>query len=342
MLFVIICLIISDLIEQFFEEINAMNIGSNILITGGLGFIGSYFAEKISLEKRVIILDNFSANSKEAYEFLNGRKNITIFDEDILFCDYANYLPNINTVFHFAANSDISSGVDNPQVDFEITTKGTHRLLTSMQKFNVKNLIYPSGSGVYGDVKETTLSEKYGPLEPVSFYGASKLSAESYISSFCHMTDLEAKVFRFANVIGFRQTHGVAYDLIRKLKNDPSFLEVKGNGFQSKSYIHVDDIFNGIMTVLDHKNDKKKYEVFNLATNDYITVKEIVSAILNSLELSETTKVVYGNTSGGWLGDVPVVRFDTNKIRKLGWKNQYNSKEAMDLAIDYLIKHDFS
>ena len=130
--------------------------------------------------------------------------------------------------------------------------------------------------------------------------------------------------------------------LIRKLKNDPSFLEVKGNGFQSKSYIHVDDIFNGIMTVLDNKNDKKKYEVFNLATNDYITVKEIVSAILNSLELSETTKVVYGNTSGGWLGDVPVVRFDTSKIRKLGWRNQYNSKEAMDLAIDYLIKHDFS
>ena len=319
-----------------------MNIGNNILITGGLGFIGSYFAEKMSLQNQITILDDFSAYSKEAYECLKDKKNIHIFEEDILNCDYSKYLPGIDTIFHFAANSNISSGVDDPEVDFRITTIGTHRLLRSMIDHNVKNLIFPSGSGVYGDANDALLSEDYAPLEPVSFYGASKLSAECFISAFCHMNGLFARVFRFGNVVGLRQTHGVAYDLIKKLRGDKSYLQVLGDGFQSKPYIHVEDIYNGIMIALENTNDLDSFDVFNLATDENITVREIVSEILYALDLTGETKVIYGDQKAGWLGDVPIYRLNTNKIRTLGWQNKHNSKQALSLAISYLIKHDFS
>jgi len=202
-------------------------------------------------------------------------------------------------------------------------------------------LIFSSGSGVYGNANETLLSEDYAPLEPVSFYGASKLSAESFISAFCHMNGLFARVFRFANVVGLRQTHGVAYDLIKKLREDKSYLQVLGDGFQSKPYIHVEDIYNGIMIALENTNDLDRFDVFNLATDENITVREIVSEILYALDLTGETKVIYGDQKGGWLGDVPIYRLNTNKIRTLGWQNKHNSKQALSLAINYLINHDY-
>ena len=155
------------------------------------------------------------------------------------------------------------------------------------------------------------------------------------------MKGLSARVFRFANVVGFRQTHGVAFDLIKKLRNDETKLEVLGNGLQSKSYIHVEDIYSGIMTSINEPS-VSSYDVFNLATEDYITVKEIVSEILDALDLKQKTKLKYGSQSGGWQGDVPIVRFNTDKIRSLGWDNKYNSKQAIQSAIQYLINHDFN
>ena len=111
------------------------------------------------------------------------------------------------------------------------------------------------------------------------------------------MTDMNALVFRFANVVGFRQTHGVVFDLINKLKVNKETLEVLGDGYQSKSYIDVEDIYNAIILAASKTNSK--YDVFNLATSDYITVREIVSLILNDLELSDT-QVLYGKEKFGW------------------------------------------
>ena len=205
-----------------------------------------------------------------------------------------------------------------------------------MSKNNV-NLIFPSGSGVYGDFKEGTLYEDHGPLKPVSYYGASKLSAEASISAFCQMTDMNALVFRFANVVGFRQTHGVVFDLINKLKVNKETLEVLGDGYQSKSYIDVEDIYNAIILAASKTNSK--YDVFNLATSDYITVREIVSLILNDLELSDT-QVLYGkeNLDGK---EMFQLRFSTKKIQSYGLKNNYSSKEAIKRSIKFISNDNF-
>ena len=309
----------------------------NILITGGLGFIGSYFAEKLSSANNIIILDNHSGASKSGTKILESSKNITIHKCDIVKDDISNYFENIDIVYHFAANSKISEGVNNPQIDFDVTALGTHKVLSAMHENNVKRIVFSSGSGVYGDQDEIILSEDFGPLLPVSFYGASKLCAEAYISSFCGMKGFKASIFRFANVVGLRQTHGVAFDFVHKLHNDNSKLDVLGNGFQSKSYIDVEDIFSAIQLVVE--NQKKPVDVFNIATQDYINVREIAQLVIKEMGLNDV-EINYGDNEAGWIGDVPIVRFCSKKIRNLGWENKYGSRESIINAIKSILKDD--
>lgn len=311
----------------------------NILITGGLGFIGSYFAEKLSEENKIIILDNSSGASRSGTKILQNEKNVEIFNCDIVKDDITKYFQDVDIVYHFAANSKISEGVNNPQIDFDVTALGTHRVLSAMNENNVNRIIFSSGSGVYGNQDELVLSENFGPLLPVSFYGASKLSAEAYISSFCGMKGLKASIFRFANVVGVRQTHGVAFDFVHKLKNNNCRLDVLGNGFQSKSYIDVEDIFNAIQLVVE--NQTESVDVFNIATEDYINVREIAQLVIKEMKLNDV-KVNYEDNDAGWVGDVPIVRFSSSKIRNLGWTNKYSSKQSIINAIKYIIEDDNS
>ncbi len=169
---------------------------------------------------------------------------------------------------------------------------------------------------------------------PISTYGASKLAGEALICAYCHMFDMHALAFRFANVVGPRQTHGVAYDFVLRLRRDPTHLQILGDGSQSKSYIHVDDVLDGILFLYDQS--WQGFDVFNVATEDYVTVREIADLVVRQLGLS---RVSYSFTGGdrGWKGDVPVVRFDTRKLRSRGWSNRRTSQEALRASIDALI-----
>jgi len=307
-----------------------------IIITGGLGFIGSYFSERLSENKsnKLIILDNMTGYSVSAYEALKKIENIEIVQIDINDQNIEEYFNNVDLVYHFAANSKISEGVNNPDIDFNVTAAGTHNVLKAMDKNKVPKIVFSSGSGVYGDQAELELSEDFGPLLPVSFYGASKLCAEAYISSFCGMKNIQASIFRFANVVGFRQTHGVAYDFIEKLFQNNSKLHVLGNGYQSKSYIDVEDIFNAIELVINKQS--KDVDVFNIATTDYINVREIAEIVIEEMSLKDT-EIIYEQNSAGWIGDVPIVRFSTEKIRKLGWVNKLNSKQAIVNCVKHML-----
>ena len=144
-------------------------------------------------------------------------------------------------------------------------------------------------------------------------------------------------IFRFANVVGKRQTHGVVYDFFHKLKNDSSKLEVLGDGLQSKSYIDVEDIYQAVQTVV--KKNQSSLDVYNVATNDYISVKDIAEIVISEMELDKVN-VHYGKNSGGWIGDVPIIRFSSTKLRNLGWKNVLTSEQAIRNAIKTLIKDD--
>ena len=317
-----------------------MNILSfkKIFITGGLGFIGYNiikFFIKSKYKGEIVVFDNNSINNNNSLSYIKNIDNVNLFLGELLnFEKLCDAMLNSELVIHLAANSDISKGVYNPSVDFENTIVATQNVLNSMLKNNVSNIIYPSGSGVYGDVSHLSICEDYGPLIPVSHYGASKLSAESMISAFVHMHDLKALIFRFANVIGPSQTHGVAYDFIRKIIKDNSTLNVLGNGTQLKSYIHVDDIISGIF--LACKKSRKKIEFYNLSTDDSISVSQIAELVIEKMETK--TEINFGKTNYGWKGDVPKISISSNKILKQGWTRNYTTREAMEIAIDNMLE----
>jgi len=305
---------------------------SNIFIAGGAGFIGSHLCKRLlDIQKisNLVIFDNLSSGLKAYIDDLGNDDRVRFIHADLRDKETViAAMEGCDTVFHLAANPDIAKAVTQPDIDFWEGTYLTQNILEAMRITGAKNIFYTSGSGVYGDRPTLEFSENYGPCIPISTYGASKLACEALIASYCHMFGLRGRAFRFANVVGPRQTHGVGYDFVRRLKADPSRLRVLGDGSQSKSYIHVEDVLNAIFTISE--NDCGVFDLFNVATGDYITVREIAELAAEVAAL-DPASVHYEFTESdrGWKGDVPIVRFDCTKIRSLGWHCCRTSKEAL-------------
>jgi len=304
------------------------------MVVGGAGFIGSHVTKKLIAEKpevEVLIYDNFSSGSEEHLGTLLNDKRLQIIKGDIKDLErLTKAVEGVDIVYSLASNPDIAKAVSQPDIDFWEGTYLINNLLEAMRKSGVKNLLYASGSGVYGDVGATVTDEDFSPMLPSSTYGASKLACEALICSYCKMFDMNAAAFRFANVVGPDQTHGVGYDFLKKLKDSPSQLTILGDGTQSKSYIYIDDIVDALRTV--EKKALHGYNYYNVATLDHMTVTEIADITVQIMGLKN---VAYHYTGGdrGWKGDVPVVRLDSQKIRRLGWSNRYTSMQAIRMSI---------
>jgi UDP-glucose 4-epimerase len=308
------------------------------LIVGGAGFIGSHVVRTLLPidGNKVIIYDNFSSGKMFHLETVKDNINLEIIQADVKDLDILKKsMEGVNVVYHFASNPDISKAITQPDIDFWEGTYLTNNVLEAMRMKGVKNLIYSSGSGVYGDAGYTETNEDYSPLIPISTYGASKLSCEAMISAYCFMFDMNAGVFRFANVVGPNQTHGVGYDFIKKLIENDKELIILGDGTQSKSYIYVYDIIMALRMI--EQNYLKGFSYYNVATQDYITVRDIADIVTEIMNLKN---VEYKFTGGdrGWKGDVPIVRMNSDKIRKLGWQNKYTSRESIRESVKSMYK----
>jgi len=308
-----------------------------IFVSGGAGFIGSHLTQRLlslSATTRVVVYDNFTSGTRRHLADSLGDPRLEVVEGDLKdLKKLTTAMAGCDTVFQFAANPDIAKAVTQPDIDFWEGTYLVQNLLEAMRVNRVPRLLYMSGSGVYGENAGVAFREDYGPCLPISTYGASKLACEALINAYCHMFGLRARAFRFANVVGPRQTHGVGYDFVRRLKSDPTRLRILGDGLQSKSYIHVDDIMEAVL--LANERCEANYDVFNVATGDYITVREIADLAVDVSKL-KSGEVAYEFTGGdrGWKGDVPIVRFDCTKIQSLGWKCRRTSAEAMHDAMN--------
>lgn len=304
----------------------------HVFISGGAGFIGSHLARRLLASRelrRLVIFDNFSSGLESYVAGIGDDPRVEIVREDLKNADAVKQaMRGCDTVFHLAANPDIAKAVTQPDIDFWEGTYLAQNVLEAMRVNGVGRILYTSGSGVYGEDAETAFAEGYGPCFPISTYGASKLACEALISAYCHMFGVTGRAFRFANVVGPRQTHGVGYDFARRLRQDPTRLRILGDGSQSKSYIHVEDVLEAIFT-LDAACGRA-FDVFNVATGDYITVREIADLVVAEAGLNGQAPT-YDFTGGdrGWKGDVPIVRFDTAKARGFGWTPRRNSAEAI-------------
>lgn len=306
-------------------------------VAGGAGFIGSHLSIQLleDPESRVVVYDNFSSGREWHLSTVLHNPRLSVVKGDIADGELlALAMSGCDVVYHFASNPDIAKAAVSPDIDFWQGTFLTQQILEAMRKTTPRKLLYASGSGIYGDAGEQAVTENFAPLIPISTYGASKLAGEALIASYCHMFDFHASVFRFANVIGPHQTHGVVYDFVRRLRKDPSHLTILGNGTQSKSYIHVEDVISALCLI--EKKYLRGFAAYNVATLDYLSVRDIVEMTLRAMNLHGVS-CQYGIENRGWKGDIPVVRFDTAKFRSLGWKNHYTCREAMERTIQDII-----
>ena len=310
-----------------------------ILITGGAGFIGSHLADKLLEENNEItVFDNLSLGRLENIETAIKNPDFKFIQGDILnkkelFDVFKN--GDFDVVFHMAANSDIAKSHKNPDVDFDNTLSTTYNVLLAMKEYNVKNIVFASTSAIYGEAN-VSVGEDFGPLFPISHYGASKLASEAYISSFCENYGFKAWITRFPNVVGERATHGAIYDFINKLRKNPNELEVLGDGTQIKPYLYVKDLVEAIILVWKNTNEKINY--FNLGVESRTTVKKMAEMVIEEMNLE--AKIKYTGGSRGWIGDVPQFSYSLDKIHSLGWSAKVTSDEAVRKSIQYILERD--
>jgi UDP-glucose 4-epimerase len=300
-------------------------------ITGGAGFIGSHLVDSLIGTHEVTVYDNLSSGKRSHLAHHVDRKNFRFIQGDLK--DLAHLIDaskGHEAVFHLASNPDIARGLLETDLDLKEGTLLTYNVLEAMRLNAIKTITYTSGSGIYGDQGTMAVAEDFGPLLPISLYGANKLASEGLISAFCHMFGMSAYIFRLANVVGERQTHGVTYDFIRKLRENSSSLDILGDGTQSKSYIHVEDVIAAMSFV--HARSHDVVNVYNVATDDYIDVTAIARCVVREMGLDHVEFVYTGGTRG-WKGDVPIVRFDLRKIHGLGWAARYSSGQAITKCV---------
>jgi UDP-glucose 4-epimerase len=306
------------------------------IVVGGAGFIGSHFVDRLLGDRStaaVTVFDNFSSGRRWHLDAHAGDGRLRVVEADVKDLEtLTTAMDGHDTAIHLASNPDIAKAATQPDVDFYEGTFLTHQVIEAMRRSSVKTILYASGSGVYGDLGEVEANEQHAVGEPISTYGASKLAGEALISAYCFMFGLRGRAFRFGNVVGPHQTHGVGFDFVRRLLKDPAHLSILGDGRQSKSYIHIDDVIDAVLTA--HKHDGAAYNVFNVATGDYITVSEIAELAVECVGLKPgSVKFTYTGGDRGWKGDVPVIRLATDRIRGIGWKCKRSSREALRAAM---------
>ena len=315
--------------------------GSKFFIAGGAGFIGSHFTDRLLCDpsvETVTLYDNFSSGRQWHYAHHDQDRRLRVLCADVKdMAALERAMAGHDVVIHLASNPDIARAAVEPDIDFREGTFLTQQIVEAMRRTRTPRLLYASGSGVYGDLGEHEAQEDFGPLVPVSTYGASKLAGEALIASYCAMFDITACAFRFGNVVGARQTHGVGFDFIRRLRSQPDRLQILGDGRQSKSYIHVEDVMEAVL--LAHQKAEKNFRVYNVATGDYITVTEIARLAMDVAGLSEEdVRLEYTGGDRGWKGDVPVVRLNTDRIRGLGWTCRRTSRQALCVAMHAMLE----
>ncbi len=311
----------------------------NVFITGGAGFVGSTFIERLvklpDIGKITVFDRNAQNPERSRIKATDTRIRLVAGDlQDLAFV--TREAAGHDTIIHLASNADIARAEKEPTIDFHQGTVLTQNILEAARINGVKCILYASGSGVYGECAEA-LKEDTRRFQPISTYGASKLAGEALLSAYCHMFEMRGTVLRFANIVGARQTHGVAFDFVKKLQANPGELHILGDGKQTKSYISVDDACDAAW--LAHERGDKSFDVFNVAGNDTISVNEIAQlAIEETVGKGAEVALKFTGSDRGWRGDIPVVRLNTDKIRALGFTPKLSSREAIRVAIIGIIE----
>jgi UDP-glucose 4-epimerase len=308
------------------------------LVTGGAGFIGSHLVDRLVSDGwRVRVLDNFSSGRMENIAHHRDNRNVEIIRGDLKNLKKTERaVKNIDVVFHYAANPEVRVSTTNPEIHFNENVVATFNLLEAMRRNDVGELVFASSSSVYGEPEEIPVGEE-APIRPVSVYGASKAACENLIHAYSKLYGIKAIILRYANIVGPRLRHGVIWDFINRLKKNPSELEILGDGNQVRSFIYIDDAIEA--TIIAWRKSDNNFEVYNIASEDWITVDKIADEVISVMELSNVKKTYKPMLHGvGWLGDVKRVALRIEKLKMLGFKPAMKSRDAIRITTKKLLE----
>ncbi len=312
---------------------------TSYFVTGGAGFIGSHLVDRLMEEgSQVTVYDSLVSGRKKWIEHHLGKDNFRFIQADLLEPDtLTQAIKGHKIVWHLGANTDIPTGNRITDLDLKNDTVATRNVLEAMRQNDIDRIIFASSACVYGDVSLVPLDETFGPLLPINLYGAGKLACEGLLAAYSHLFGIKVWMFRFGNVVGSRMGHGVIFDFIHKLKQDPEELEIFGDGNQEKNFFLVEDCIEGMLCA--SRNSSKQYDVFNLGCNSTVKVSTIARIVVEEMGLKDV-KFKYTGGKRGWPGDAPYAMFDTGKMERLGWKARYASEEAVRIAARRLLGKD--
>jgi UDP-glucose 4-epimerase len=306
-------------------------------ITGGAGFIASHLVDELlSRGASVVVYDNLSTGRMEFLPPTDAQLKMVKGDvldlpklkEAMVGCDF---------VFHFQANADVRGGKENTRIDLEQNTIATWNVLDAMRSNNVKAIAFASSSAVYGEPDIFPTPENYAASQ-TSLYGASKYAGEAMIQAYCEYFGMNCFIYRFVSWVGERYSHGIVFDLMKKLQRDRTRLPLLGDGTQKKSYLYVKDGVRGIMLGIEKAQTQKN--VYNLGHDYFITVVEVVKIILDELGLQNVV-LDFAGGQRGWVGDSPLVHLDTTKLKAMGWQPKVSIEEGIRRTARFLRENPF-
>ncbi|MDE1045091.1 MAG: NAD-dependent epimerase/dehydratase family protein [Nitrospinaceae bacterium] len=303
-------------------------------VSGGAGFIGSNLVDRLlDVGHEVTVYDNLSTGLLQFLEYARDFDRFRLVEGDLLDeGSLSEAIAGHEFVFHLAANADVRFGTEHPRRDLEQNTIVTNNVLEAMRKNGISKIAFASTGSVYGDATVIPTPENAPFPIQTSLYAASKLAGEGLIAAYCGGFGFQSWIFRFVSILGERYTHGHVFDFYRKLKQNPSRLEVLGNGKQRKSYLYIQDCIDAMLFALEKSNES--VNVLNLGVDGYCEVNDSIGWICE--ELGVTPKLEYSGGDRGWIGDNPFIFLDTSKIRDLGWKPKLSIQDGVLKTIQYL------
>jgi UDP-glucose 4-epimerase len=307
-----------------------------VLVTGAAGFLGSHAVRALVTQgQAVVATDRFPPEEAQRLSDVL-RSDLVRYVAGGLVATLPIVMPGVSQVWHFAANADIPLGARDTSVDLRESVLLTQHVLESMCNHEVRSVLFPSTSGVYGNGLGPVARECDGPLLPVSLYAAGKLASEGLISAYAHMSGLRGRIFRLGNVVGGSMGRGIVRDFIAKLQADPQELQVLGDGRQRKSYVLVDDVLAGMSWIDSHGHEENPVQVYNLAAGDSLGVAGVAHAVAAAMGLPMPRLRIQGDALS-WEGDQPVIKLGIDKALATGWKPTAGAALAVETAAARLL-----
>ena len=306
---------------------------SEVIITGGAGFIGANLVKAL-LNKgfKIHVFDNLSTGNIKNLPL----DKIEFYNIDLKKSWHTWPSIQASHIYHLAANADVRGGFKDHHIDLNENLLVTKNVCDYSIKNDIRNFIFSSSATVYGEpdifpTPESLISNQ------TSLYGASKISCEAFIQAYSNYGYFKSTIFRFVSWTGYGYSHGVIYDFVKKLLKNSSKLEILGDGKQVKSYLDVKDGLDGVINIPNINNEVSS--VFNLGHYETMNVRDLADIVCDEMDLN---KVNYEFAGGerGWIGDSPQVHLDTKKATSYGWAPKITIENSIRNTVKYLLSSD--